>query len=93
MTTIKYMISLLVHGLSRNIFLWAKFSNYTYLWLPPALIKNILTKNIELNINKTSKLKNSIYIGEDKDAIHVCLTKLIISKYSEFSMKIHFSFL
>ena len=44
MGTIKYMLSLLVYDLSRSIFLWTKFSNYTYLWLPPALMKNILRK-------------------------------------------------
>ena len=41
MTTIKYMLGLLVHTLSRIP--WVKFSNVTYLWLPPALMKNILT--------------------------------------------------
>ena len=45
MTTIKYMLSLLVHTLSINIFRWVKFSNVPYLWLPPALMKNILTRS------------------------------------------------
>ena len=43
MTTIK-KLSLLVHNLSKNIFLWVKFSSYTYMWLPPVLMKNILTR-------------------------------------------------
>ena len=57
MTAIKYILSLLVFYLSINIFLWAKFSD---LWLPPAFMKNMLTKTIELNINKTNEMKNSI---------------------------------
>ena len=36
------MLSLLVHDLSRSIFLWAKFS-CTYMWLSPAFMKNILS--------------------------------------------------
>ena len=61
------MLSLLVHDLSKSIFLWTKFSNYTYLWLPPALMKNTLTTIfIELNIKKTSELKNSINSIKEK---------------------------
>ena len=71
MTTVKYMLSLLVHNLSRNIFLWVKFSSYTYLWLPHALMKNILIikKNLELNVKKSSKLKNSIDKIQEKARI------------------------
>ena len=43
MTTLKYMLSLLVHNEIKNIFPWAKFHNYTYFWLPPTLVENILT--------------------------------------------------
>ena len=72
LTTVKYMLSLLVHNLSRNIFLWVKFSSYTYLWPPPALVKNILIikKNLELNVNKSSKLKNSIDKSKRKQEYH-----------------------
>ena len=58
------MLGLLVHDLSRIVFLWATFSNYTYLLLPPALIiyqKYInYNKAIGVNMKKTSELKNSI---------------------------------
>ena len=51
MTTIKYMLCLLVHNLSRNIFLWANFINYCYLWVATTCTyeKYINYKNIELS--------------------------------------------
>ena len=72
-----------LYNLSRNIFLWVKFSNYTYMWLPPALMKNILTiiKNLELNIHKNSELKNGVGKIKEKTTlrsrIDVTLPRLI----------------
>ena len=75
-----------MHDPSRNIPLGQNFPVKLILATTCTYEKSTnYNKNIELNINKTSELKNIINKmkrREDKDAIPVCSIKLIISKYS-----------
>ena len=87
MTTINYMLSLLVHNLSRNIFLWVKFSNYTYMWLPLVLMKNTLTII-------RSELKNSMCKIKQKTRMPFLYPQQSeqFQNIQNFQWKIHFSF-